>query len=339
MKVRSGLLAVAVAFLFGLCAAPAAWADCGSIPFEAPAMGGMSFGEDDGGEASGYQGYSGEGDYETYSGETENISFDPLKVSVFEPQQRAIILWNGEEQILLLSTDQRATEKSAVLEVIPLPSRPTVRLGSFATFEEAQRLAVNRRMWRFASGSADIKVPDNAGRIDFHEKLGAHDLTVAEVLRPQGFIQFVQNHLRENYDTQKAPINPEFVGVIRSYLDQGYKWFAFDVITLDETLRSRDPIEYRFKSDHVFYPLRISSMEKGKTNVDLLVFTASGASRFEDLPAREIKRLETVEVAQREVEGLEKGWKNFFGGATNVKMDQWSVKGKSASLVRDIKAR
>lgn len=45
-------------------------------------------------------------------------------VQIFEPNQRAMIAWNGSEEILLLSTDLRASQATQVLEVLPLPSEP-----------------------------------------------------------------------------------------------------------------------------------------------------------------------------------------------------------------------
>jgi len=38
-------------------------------------------------------------------------------VKIFEPNQRAMIAWNGDEEILLLSTDVSASESTLVLEV------------------------------------------------------------------------------------------------------------------------------------------------------------------------------------------------------------------------------
>ena len=50
-------------------------------------------------------------------------------VKIFEPNQRALLAWNGEEEILLLSTDLVASESTMVLEVLPLPSEPEVKKG------------------------------------------------------------------------------------------------------------------------------------------------------------------------------------------------------------------
>ncbi len=47
------------------------------------------------------------------------IPFQP-EVTIFEPTQRALIAWNGEEEILILSTDLRASRATKVLEVIAM---------------------------------------------------------------------------------------------------------------------------------------------------------------------------------------------------------------------------
>ena len=321
-RIETFILPVAV-WVAVLCSIPsAARADCGSIPFYAPILGGVDFILDD--------------------TNSRDVDFDPLEVTIFEPHQRAIILWDGREQILLLSTDQRATEQTAVLEVIPLPSKPTVQLGQFETFELAQRMVVEKHLWACAHAGARselLKLPKPAGRIEFHEKLGAHDLTVAEVLDGDRFVDFVQGYLSDRYQTQAAPIRPEFVRIIQSYLDEGFRWFAFDVISLDGTTRSREPIQYRFQSDYVFYPMRISTLEQGKTKVDLLVFTAEGVNQFEGLPAKQIKTFPTMDVSPKELGGLNADWSGFFGEAASLRMDRWQIKGKLSKFVADVRVR
>ena len=59
---------------------------------------------------------------------------------IFEPAQNAIIAWNGKEQILLLSTDLKASKPTKVLEVLPLPSEPVVTRGDAATFSKINAL-------------------------------------------------------------------------------------------------------------------------------------------------------------------------------------------------------
>jgi hypothetical protein len=280
-------------------------ADCGSIPIYAPIL----------------------------------DSIDIVANPVFEPKQRAIILWNGDEEILLLSTDQRASQKSAVLEVIPLPSEPKVRLGSFSSFEKAQKMVIEKRMWACAHGGAPaggVAVPSDAGRITFSQKMGVHDITVAEVNSAAGFTGFVQDYLSKKYQTPNAPIRPDFVSVIDTYLKEGYRWFAFDVIYMDGSLQSREPVEYRFKSDRVHYPLRISSLEKGKTEAELLVFTANRVGKFDGISRREMELEPVLDVQPKEIYDLAEGWSGFFAGRPTVVLNQWKIEGQSAKLTRDV---
>jgi hypothetical protein len=300
-------------------------ADCGSIPFYAPALDPIDIVK--------------KGDKSNPGEQIKTVMFDPLKVSVFEPKQRAIVLWNGTEEILLLSTDQKATQKSSVLEVIPLPAEPSVRLGSFETFEKAQKLVVEKRMWACAHGGARAGIaplPPNAARITFQAKLGVHDVTVAEVLNSDRFVDFVQSYLQERYQAQDAPIRADFVKIIQGYMDAGFRWFAFDVIHLDGTVKSRDPVEYKFKSDKVYYPLRISSLEVGKTELDMLVFTRDGAKRFEGMPAEKLQREESLPVTPVELGAVDNAWRDFFAGETEIVLDQWKLEGESSTLLRDI---
>ena len=67
-----------------------------------------------------------------------------LGVSIFEPNQRALIAYDGREQILILSTDLRASEPTKVLEVIPFPSEPEVKNGNNEVFAKADELIIRK---------------------------------------------------------------------------------------------------------------------------------------------------------------------------------------------------
>jgi len=114
-----------------------------------------------------------------------SIPFKP-GVKIFEPNQRAMIAWNGEEEIMLLSTDLRASEPTKVLEVIPLPAEPKVTKGDVEVFRKATEL-INRKLPRMLHKSKDRfggrgGPPAPAGEITFHKKIGAHDISVTRVL-------------------------------------------------------------------------------------------------------------------------------------------------------------
>jgi len=64
------------------------------------------------------------------------IPFDP-RVVIFEPNQRAVIAFNGQEEILLLAADLRVSEPTKILQVLPLPSEPKVTKGDLEVFVQA----------------------------------------------------------------------------------------------------------------------------------------------------------------------------------------------------------
>ncbi|MEM3574600.1 MAG: hypothetical protein QXQ76_02535, partial [Candidatus Bathyarchaeia archaeon] len=90
--------------------------------------------------------------------------------SVHGPGQRAIIAWNGTVKRLILSTDLYASAETRALEVLPLPSKPSVERGNFQSFEAVQRLTV--------AHSSRSMPPKYLGELEivFHERIGAHDI-------------------------------------------------------------------------------------------------------------------------------------------------------------------
>jgi hypothetical protein len=161
------------------------------------------------------------------------------------------------------------------------------------------------------------------------------------VLDRDRFTGFVQSYLKSRYQTPQAPIRPEFLDIIQSYLDAGFRWFAFDVITLDTVNASREPIQYRFKSDKVFYPLRISSLEQGKTEADLLVFYPGGhiLTQFEGIDKNRIEMTEPVDLTHQEIGTIDSAWSSWFIKSPRIRMTRWTISGKSAELLKDVQVR
>jgi hypothetical protein len=194
-------------------------------------------------------------------------------VQIFEPKQRAIIAWNGTEEILLLATDLRASAPTKVLEVIPLPAEPTVKEGDLQAFERAVAI-INSRQRRRAGGGgfgggfgAEGEEPEPpAGEVTFHEKIGAHDISVTRVLNSDGFTGWVENYLKK-----QGVENPEIPGpmktVVKQYLRAGFIWFVFDVVEVGNKVKTKDAIQYRFKTRSLYYPLKITRTESGKTEI------------------------------------------------------------------------
>lgn len=210
------------------------------------------------------------------SGDRGSIPFNP-GVNIYEPKQQAVIAWNGNEQILVLSTDLHASEATKVLEVMPLPSEPAVRGGDIELFQDVHDLYFSALRHQFTflrdSGRGENldRVAAPAGKITFREQIGAHDITVTQVLRAEDFIDWVNDFLSAR-GVETPDISQEMQEIIQEYISEGFTWFVFDVVELTPETRSLDAIEYRFESDGAFFPLRITRTESGYTEVEIMTF-------------------------------------------------------------------
>ena len=269
-----------------------------------------------------------------------SITFQP-NVKIFEPNQRALIAWDGKEEILILSTDLRADSPTKVLEVLPLPSRPQVKKGSVETFRRAVDLInsmnATRPVTRSPDGLARSKsLP--AGRIVESKKIGAHDISVVEVVDPERFVDWAQEHLAKNGASQKD-IPAVLKKSVQEYIDDGYTWFVFDTVELGSETVTQDAIVYRFKSDKLFYPLRISRTDEGETEVTLLIFTPKMLANFPALPIeRVLLEHEPVTIGQKELQSIDGDIADLLRDTDQLKLRIWNLRGRLDSFHEDLVA-
>ena len=272
------------------------------------------------------------------------ITFHP-DVTIFEPTQRALIAWNGEEEILLLSTDLRASRATKVLEVMPFPAEPRVAKGDVAVFQRAVRL-INSKIyqppviagWRYGldRSAAHAEPP---GEITFHERIGAHDVAVARVVSGDGFVEWVNDFLRRA-SVDNPVILPRLRRVVQEYLDDDFRWFAFDVVELESKFRTLEALQYRFPSPALYYPVKISRSNRGHTSMELLVLSPSLLGTFSGIPRSQIElRHEPVSLSSAEVRSLDRGMDDLLGHRENVMLRIWRIRGNFSSFDRDIIAQ
>ena len=273
------------------------------------------------------------------------IPFRP-EVTIFEPNQRALVAWNGEEEILVLSTDLRASQATKVLEVMPFPAEPQVKKGDVAVFRRAVKLINSKvappppMLAQYTRGTmAATAAAPPPGEITFHERIGAHDVAVARVVSGDGFVEWVNDYLkRASVDNPVIP--PRLRRVIQEYLDDGFCWFAFDEVSLESRFRTLEALQYRFESSALFYPVKISRNNRGQTSMELLVLTPELLGRFTGIPRRQIDlRHEPVSLTSSEVRSLDKGMDALLGHRDDVKLRIWRVEGDFDSFDRDIIAQ
>lgn len=266
-------------------------------------------------------------------------------VRVFEPEQHALIAWNRGQEIMLLATQLRASEKSKVLEVMPLPSRPVVTKGEFRSLVLANNL-IQWKTGKHPSNSGDGidpfagEIPDRrpAGRVVEQKRIGAHDLRIVEVLDEQGFTTWALDYLRKQ--GAPDPTIPEvFKSVIGEYLRDGFQWFVFDVVELGPELVKKDVLRFHFKTERLYFPLRITRAESGDTLVKLLILTHEPIreSQFEGWPRAKIKMpIRAVKLFSREVSAIDQTLGTLLGNDRMALLRTWEIRGALSGFDRDL---
>lgn len=179
---------------------------------------------------------------------------DQAKPAVYEPAQRAVLLWNGTDEILVLSTDLRSDQRGPIAEVLALPAEPQVSHSSLDVFSRVVELAGATHLRRDWLPSAPM------GSMGTTFLVGSWN---DPSFRP-GFANKCHSE-------------------IEYYRANGMPWTVFNWVDLENYTQSFPPIEYRFSSRKAFFPLRISSADLGHTQVDLVVVTRGGLTALPNL--------------------------------------------------------
>ncbi|MBS7651357.1 DUF2330 domain-containing protein [Candidatus Bathyarchaeota archaeon] len=190
-----------------------------------------------------------------------------MNVDVYGPGQKAIIAWNGEVERLILSTDLYASLETKVLELMPLTSKPNVEVVDLKIFEEIQILMM-RKMPRTIS-------PEYKGGLEiiFHEKIGPHDITVLKATSTEELSRFITDYTIKMGISHIPPVSEGTYAILKDYLMRGFNYWVLDLVDIPSTKRSIEPIAYEFKSETLYYPMKISATTKGPIRINLYLIT------------------------------------------------------------------
>jgi len=259
-------------------------------------------------------------------------------IAIFEPNQRAMICWNGKEEILLLSTDLSASDSTMVLEILPLPSEPKVKKGDLETFQRAVNL-INKRIYiskkRDGGRLSEGTIPPPA-EITFHEKIGAHDISVVHLKEGNGFVDWVRNYLK-SLDFDKEIISDAQKELVESYISEGFTYFVFDVVTLNKDKKTLEPIQYHFQTEKLFYPLKITKLGSGYTTIELIILTPRLLSSFSGISIKRIQLAhDPITINQYDLKIIDEDMSELLKDYTEMKLRVWKIEGELNSFDKDL---
>jgi hypothetical protein len=177
---------------------------------------------------------------------------------------------------LILSLDVYADSDSKVLKIIPLPSNPIrIEEGDSEIFDE-----LNEFLYEYARSITAYT--ETGAFIVLYKVIGPHNITVIEANGVEDFINWAEQYLLIN-GIEYSISSPRVEEVITKYIEDGIRYFVFDLIDLSSVPQNIEPILYEFESDKLFYPLEISSLAQGPVNIVLYLLTETPLNQ-DDLP-------------------------------------------------------
>ena len=191
-----------------------------------------------------------------------------VDIGVREESQKAVILHNGEQEVLILGTDLQADTRGGILRFIPFPSAPSVSLAPAGVFDRVLELAHAHRlqfieMTKGGSRAAPVQLL-------LHQRLGSHDITLVKVKDAAHFRRWVNDF----FAARKLPLRdayPAVEEVVQDYVSRGIDYFVLDFVEVGTDPRTVDPVVYRFASKSVYYPLKTSNTFGGSGAIELFV--------------------------------------------------------------------
>jgi len=271
------------------------------------------------------------------------IPFQP-DAQVFRPTQRAVVAFNGEEQVLLLSTEMAASAPTRVLRVLPFPSQPTVEAADEEVFRRAVGLLQQNipasvfqehRLREIALPREEAEDPADGGEEVQRQQIGAHDIRIVQVTDGRHFITWAEDYLRrEGVDEPELPVQLRLAA--NDYLKAGFRWFVFDMVELDTDPRWTEPIRYRFATKRAYYPLRITRAEQGNTLVRLVILSPR-LLQIPDLGAAKVRLLhQPAQFSTSTLEYLDPNLLDLFDEDVPTLLRVWKIQGKLGSFRRDV---
>jgi hypothetical protein len=258
---------------------------------------------------------------------------------VEETNQQAVIAWNGKEEVLVLTTNERfrGSKDTAVLHFMPLPGKPKdIQKAEKDTFKKAKKLVLDKLMQEGALTST-------AGLGVFMRKtIGAHNIFVWKIEDAEQFERRVQAYVAKEFGPgNRAYITPEMMKVMRRYFERGYRYFAFDLVIMSKEKTTKEAIAYHFESPKgCFYPLVISSGgAKGTTVVDLVVFSKGELEPIHKIEGMRRLGNRSVNVSYDELAGVSKHLSKLFEQGATLRGRIIQIEGKIEHFENDFAAR
>jgi hypothetical protein len=213
-----------------------------------------------------------------------------------EPLQKAVIYWNGETEIMILSSSVRADNLTDFAWIVPIISTtiPNVTAGNISLFEDLVRYFLKPSPRNpYSIFSTDNNKMNNVTVIEIKE-IDIYDIIIIKASNTTDLTDWLlENNFKipeESYDILEGYVNQDncyfvinkidlknrFRDVIED-LENGtkpsdipnYKNYSDTLFDLRNGMST--PLEFKFTPPEPYYPLTISSFSKGYGSIQIYV--------------------------------------------------------------------
>jgi len=240
----------------------------------------------------------------------DKMTIGEANVVIQQPYQLAAIAWDNGYEVLLLGTALKGLSKTRAIEILPLPSVPTVELADESSLKAIMNIVRRKTHAGFlgiGKGILDGSTSENISTIMVFEKtLGIHHiacLKVDESTFADAIISYaLSNGLNITLDWKEMEI-------LRDYIKRGYKYFLVDIVQISDEAENVQPLIIKFKSDHIWYPIKTSDNFEGKIELGILLITRNIPiidheikKRFDIIKEMMLTRFEVASIDNRLLE-------------------------------------
>lgn len=173
----------------------------------------------------------------------------PPTVHLTQTGQKAIVIYEDGTETLILSSEYEFRGTGKVVEFIPLPAKPEIREANYTAFEEIANL-VNKhlRLERYVSKG---RLGGESGiSIEVQKTIKNHKFTVIKVNDAEEFADWMK--------ARYGNLSQSTIEILQDYVVRGYNYIVVDEIQPSEDFASA--IEYKFRSDKIWYPVKITKV-------------------------------------------------------------------------------
>lgn len=212
---------------------------------------------------------------------------------MYEPTQEAIVLHNGYRETLIIKPSFSG-DAGAFAWVVPVPAYPEVTESDRELFRELYQLTSPQYIAQSSVGFGGAMMATAESKdvgIYFHERkqVGIYDTVIMSGWDENNFMWW--------FEKEGFSIPESAKPIIKEYMNKNWI-FVVMKIEKSEYEGEIEPVQFEFDSPNPMYPLRISSVNKGASEIRLYSFTQHRMSE----PGFEVEyasRIEPEEIIHR----------------------------------------